>query len=80
MTGILISELRQHLADPGNRGSMRDERVVVERRGRNPFALVPVEDAELLERLDDRLDLHAILASRRVPSRSGADVKQELAL
>ena len=51
MTTISISESREHQADLGNRVSLRGERVVVKRRGKNLFALVPVEDVELLERL-----------------------------
>ena len=80
MTSIPISEVREHLADLGNRVSLRGERVVVERRGKNLFALVPVEDAELLERLEDKLDLDAIRASRSVPSRPWAEVKKALGL
>ena len=48
MTTIPISEAREHLADLGNRVALRGERVIVERRGKNLFALVPVEDVELL--------------------------------
>lgn len=80
MTSIPISEVRERLADLGNRVSLRGERVIVERRGKNLFALVPVEDAELLERLEDKLDLDAIRASRRVQSRPWAEVKKALGL
>ena len=57
MTTIPISEAREHLADLGNRVALRGERVVVERRGKNLFALVPMEDVDLLERLEDETDI-----------------------
>jgi PHD/YefM family antitoxin component YafN of YafNO toxin-antitoxin module len=57
MTTIPISEVREHLADLGNRVCLLGERVVVERRGKNLFALVPMEDMELLERLEDQTDI-----------------------
>lgn len=80
MTTIPITEAREHLADLGNRVSLRGERVVVERRGKNLFALVPVEDVELLERLEDEMDLEAIRAAKKEPSIPCAKVKKELGL
>ncbi len=80
MTTVPISEAREHLSDLGNRVSLRGERVVVERRGKNLFALVPVEDVELLERLEDVLDLDAIRAAKHEPTISLAKLKKELGL
>ncbi len=80
MTTVPITEAREHLADLGNRVCLRGERVVVERRGKNLFALVPVEDVELLERLEDKLDLDAVRAARDEPSKPWAEVKKALGL
>ena len=80
MTNMPISEAREHLADLGNRVAFRGERVVVERRGKSLFALVPVEDVELLERLEDKMDLDAIRERLDEPSKSFAKVKKELGL
>jgi prevent-host-death family protein len=80
MTTIPISEAREHLADLGNRVSLRGERLVVQRRGRRLFALVPVEDVELLERLEDRLDLDAIRAAKDEATKPWAQVKKALGL
>ena len=80
MTSIPITEAREHLADLGNRVALRGERVVVERRGKNLFALVPMEDVELLERLEDKMDLDAIRAAKDEPSKPWAQVKKELEL
>ena len=59
---------------------MRGERLVVQRRGRRLFALVPVEDVELLERLEDRLDLDAIRAAKDEATKPWAQVKKALGL
>ena len=80
MTSITIGEAREHLADLGNRASLRGERVVVTRRGKRLFALVPVEDIDLLERLEDKMDLEAIEAARNEPSKPLSQVKKELGL
>ncbi len=80
MTKLPISEARDNLADLGNRVSLRGERILVERRGRNLFALVPVEDAELLERMEDELDVEAIRKRLKEPAKSLARVKKELGL
>ena len=80
MTRVAISEAREHLADLGNRVALRGERIVVERRGRDLFALVPVEDVEVLERLEDKSDLGAIRKRLNEPTKSLAQVKKELGL
>ena len=80
MTTMPISEAREHLADLGNRVALRGERVVVGRRGKNLFALVPMEDVELLERLEDKLDLDAIRAAKDLPSKPWSQVKKALGL
>ena len=80
MIKVPISEAREHLADLGNRAALRGERVVVERRGKHLFAIVPVEDLELLERLEDKIDLDAIRAARDKPTKPWAQVKKTLGL
>ncbi len=80
MTTIPISEAREHLADLGNRVFLRGERLIIERRGKTIFALVPVEDVELLERLEDRLDLDAIRAAKDLPTKPWKEVKKALGL
>jgi len=80
MTRLPISEAREHLADLGNRVALRGERIIVERRGKNLFALVPVEDVDLLERLEDEMDLGAIRKRLGEPTSPIAEVKKELGL
>jgi prevent-host-death family protein len=80
MTTTSISEARENLADLGNRVSVGHERIVVERRGKNLFALVPMEDLELLEQLEDKLDLDAIRAATNEPTVAWEKVKKQLGL
>jgi prevent-host-death family protein len=80
MTSIPISDARDHLADLGNEVSIKGERIIIERRGKNLFAMVPIEDLELLERLEDRLDLDAIGLADDEPAQDWAKVKKALGL
>ena len=80
MTTLPISTAREHLADLGNRVSLRGERIVIERRGKSLFAFVPVEDLELLERLEDEMDLDAIRERMNEPTKPFAKFKKELGL
>ena len=80
MTRVPISKARENLADLGNRVALKGERVVIERRGKNLFALVPVEDVELLERLEDKLDLDAIRSAKGEPGKPWSQVKKTLGL
>ena len=75
-----IGEARKHLADVGRRISRRGERLLVERRGKPLFAMVPVDDVALLERLEDQLDLEAVRAATPSPSKPWKQVKKALGL
>lgn len=77
---VPISRAHDQLADLGNRVALRGERVMVERRGKNLFALVPVEDVELLERLEDAMDLKAIRQRLNEPTLPLKKLKRELGL
>ena len=82
MTSIPIGEAREHLADLGNRVALRGERLIVQRRGKNLFALVPVEDVELLERLEDETDIRLARKAMKDggPSIPWEKVKKDLGL
>ena len=80
MDAIPISEAREHLADIANRIALRGERVLIERRGKNLFALVSVEDLELLEHLEDKMDLDVVRERLDEPSESWVKVKKALGL
>ena len=56
---VSVSEARETFAELVNRAAYGHERVRVVRRGRPVAAIVPIEDVELLERLEDEIDLQA---------------------
>ena len=58
-TKISVSDARNRFAELVNRVAYAGERVRVVRRGRALAAVVPMEDVELLEALEDELDLAA---------------------
>lgn len=57
MTTIAASKVREGFAETLNRVAYQRERVMLERHGKGIAALVPVEDLELLQALEDRIDL-----------------------
>ena len=64
---VSVSEARETFADLVNRAAYRHERVLVARRGRAVAAIVPIEDVELLELLEDQVDLEAARAALADP-------------
>ena len=68
MAKISTVEARDQFSDLVNRVAFGKERVVLTRRGRELAAVVPIEDIELLRRLEERIDLddaRAALAETR---------------
>jgi len=59
MTRLTASAVREEFSETLNRVAYKGERIILERRGKDVAALVPVEDLELLERLEDHMDLEA---------------------
>lgn len=56
---VSVSEARRDFAEIVNRAAYGGERVRVVRRGRAVAAIIPIEDLELLERIEDEFDLEA---------------------
>jgi prevent-host-death family protein len=67
---ISVSEAREDFASLVNRVAYARERVRVVRRGRELAALVPIEDVELLEALEEELDLSAARDALADPANS----------
>ena len=81
---VSVSEARQDFAELVNRAAYGHERVRVVRRGREIAAIVPIEDVEFLERLEDQYDLQEALAVFADPETANPipweQVKAELGL
>jgi prevent-host-death family protein len=67
MTDLTLSEARSDLAQIVERVRHRLERVCLTKHGRRVAAIVPIEDLELLEKLEDHLDLDAARAALAEP-------------
>jgi prevent-host-death family protein len=57
MLYISTKEARGRFSDVINRTAFATERIVLTRRGKAVAAVVPIEDLELLENLEDQIDL-----------------------
>ena len=81
---VSVRDLRQNLSDLLSRANYANERVVVTRRDRPVAALVPVEDLELLEELETRVDIDEVREALSDYAENGGvrwqDLKNELAL
>lgn len=74
-------EARNHFGDVINRAAYGKERVILTRRGQKLAAVIPMEDLELLNRLEDRIDLEAIKEALKEPETlPWEQVKKELGL
>ena len=81
MGKLTATALREKLGDVLNRVAYGGERIILERRGKDVAALVPMADLALLNELEDRIDLEA---AREALAEPGAipweDVKKQLGL
>ncbi len=57
MTNIPTVKAREQFSEIVNRAAYGKERITLTRRGKSIAAVVPIEDVELLEELENRLDL-----------------------
>ena len=67
---VTTGDARKQFSDVINKAAYGKERVILTRRGKPLVAVVPIEDVELLEQLEDRMDIED---ARRVL----ADVERE---
>jgi prevent-host-death family protein len=64
---LTASEARQNFSDILNRAAYRGERVIVHRGKKAVAAVVPIEDLELLEKLEDEIDVAAAREALKDP-------------
>jgi prevent-host-death family protein len=71
---------RQKFSDILNRAAYGGERVVVHRGNKPIAALVPMEDFEILEQIEDRADLEEVRKRLNEPTIPWSRIKKELGL
>jgi len=64
---LTASTTRQNFADILNRAAYGGERIIVHRRKKPVAAVVPIEDLELLEKLEDEIDIAAARKALKEP-------------
>jgi prevent-host-death family protein len=84
MSSLAASKAREVFAETINRVAYAKERVLVERRGKAVVAVVPMEDFELLQALEDRIDLNdaraALAEAKKKGTKSLTALTKELGL
>lgn len=78
MTTVTAKELKEHSTDVLSRVQYGNERVAVTRHGKEVAAVVSIEDAALLESLEDLLDAHDALEAIEEAAREGTIGLDEL--
>jgi prevent-host-death family protein len=67
MTKVSMTQARQDFTNIANRVMFGDERICIEKNNKPAVALVPVEDLEILEALEDKIDLEEALKALKKP-------------
>lgn len=63
MANLSTGQARDQFSEVVNRAAFGKERVVLTRHGKALAAVVPIEDVQLLQELEDHLDLEAAQAA-----------------
>jgi antitoxin (DNA-binding transcriptional repressor) of toxin-antitoxin stability system len=69
MTRLTTDEVSKELFGTLERVAVYGERIVLDRSGKSVAAIVPMEDLELLRRIEDMLDNEAATEAREEPCR-----------
>ncbi len=81
MRTLEVSQLRQTISDAMNTVAYTGQRISIRRHGKPVAVLVPVEDAAMLEAMEDRFD---VAAAKKALKEKGnipwAEVKKRLGL
>ncbi|MDP8240746.1 MAG: type II toxin-antitoxin system prevent-host-death family antitoxin [Candidatus Hatepunaea meridiana] len=80
MTRMTTSETRRAFADVVNRVSYGGERIIIHRREKDLVAIVPIEDLELIERIEDEIDIKEVkkILAANEPTYTLEEVEREL--
>ena len=71
MKSLSTSEARAHFSDLVSRVAVDKERVILTQKGQEVVAIVPVEDLELMDALEERADLEDARAALREAKEKG---------
>lgn len=84
MSSLSSSDARQHFPEIINEAAYGKKRTIVTRRGKKVAAIVPIEDLEALEVIENKIDLEEARAALEDIKRNGAisweDLKSKLGL
>jgi prevent-host-death family protein len=78
MASVTAKQLKDHPTDVLGRVQYGNERVAVTRYGKEVAVVVPIEDARLLERLEDLIDAEDVLKAVEEAEREGTISLDEL--
>jgi prevent-host-death family protein len=78
MTSVTAKQLKDHPTDVLGRVQYGNERVAVTRYGKEVAVVVPIEDARLLERIEDLIDAEDVLKAVEEAEREGTISLDEL--
>ena len=78
MTGVPITAVRDDLSEVVNRVAYTKERICLTRHGKDVACVVPMEEARLLELIEERLDVSEALEALREMKEQGAVSWDEL--
>ena len=84
MASMNTTEARENLADVLNRVAYGKDRIRISRRGKDVAAVVPIEDLEMIERIENEIDIReamkALEESRTTGTTPLATLREELGL
>ncbi len=84
MDSVNTTEARENLAEVLNRVAYAKDRVRITRRGKQLAAVVPIEDLEYLERMEEEIDIREVKKALADVKKNGTipleEVKKELGL
>jgi prevent-host-death family protein len=84
MAELTTVEARAQLSEVINRAAFAKERMFLTRRGKRIVAVVPIEDIDLLETLEDHIDIQearaALAEAKKKGTTSWTKLKKELGL
>ncbi len=84
MNNLSAAKMRSDFAEVVNRVAFGKERVIITRRGKNLAAVVPVEDLELLQEIENKMDLsearEALKETKTKGTKAWTKLKNEMGL